>query len=103
MPAEDLSSHANRGLRAELPTSYATYVDRWAIVVGISKYKDESMNLKYADRDAEALYELLLTPSGGGFEKEHIELLTNEKATTANITRALRSFLKKPAKEDIVT
>jgi tetratricopeptide (TPR) repeat protein len=92
----------NRGLGAALPTSYATYVDRWAIVVGISKYKDKSLNLKYADRDAEALYELLLTPSGGGFEKEHVIKLVNEEATTANITRALRSFLKKPAKEDIV-
>jgi len=85
-----------------LPTSYATYVDRWAIVVGISKYRHENLNLKYADRDAEALYELLLTPSGGGFEKEHIVKLVNEEATTANITRALRSFLKKPAQEDIV-
>ena len=92
----------NRGLQVNLPTSYATYVDRWAIVVGISEYKDKSLNLKYAHRDAEALYELLLTPSGGGFEQEHVKKLVNEEATTANITRALRSFLKKPAKEDIV-
>lgn len=91
-----------RRFELELPTSYATYVDRWAIIVGISKYEHESLNLKYADRDAETLYELLLTPSGGGFEKNHVVKLTNEEATTANITRALRSFLKKPAKEDIV-
>jgi uncharacterized caspase-like protein len=91
-----------RGMQAAIPPSFATYVDRWAIVVGISKYKHESLNLKYADRDAEALYELLLTPSGGGFEKDHVVKLLNEEATTANITRALRSFLKKPAKEDIV-
>jgi uncharacterized caspase-like protein len=92
----------NRGLQVNLPTSYATYVDRWAIVVGISEYKDKSLNLKYAHRDAEALYELLLTPSGGGFEPEHVVKLVNEKATTASITWALRSFLQKPAKEDIV-
>ena len=101
----DSVDHQPGSRRAEmvnLPTSYATYVDRWAIVVGISKYKHERLNLKYADRDAEALYELLLTPSGGGFEKDHIVKLVNEEATTANITRALRSFLKKPAKEDIV-
>jgi tetratricopeptide (TPR) repeat protein len=94
--------HANRGLRADIPTSYATYVDRWAIVVGVSKYQDGSINLRYADRDAEALYELLKTPSGGGFAEEHICKLVNEEATTANITRALRSFLKKPGKDDIV-
>ena len=92
----------NRGLQVNLPTSYATYVDRWAIVVGVSKYQDGSINLKYADRDAEALYELLKTPSGGGFAEEHICKLVNEDATTANITRALRSFLKRPGKEDIV-
>jgi hypothetical protein len=57
----------NRGLGVAIPTSYATYVDRWAIVVGISKYKHESLNLKYADRDAEELCKLLQTPSGGRF------------------------------------
>ena len=98
----DQQLSSRRAEVVNLPTSYATYVDRWAIVVGISKYKHESLNLKYADRDAEALYELLLTPSGGGFEQDHIVKLVNEEATTANITRALRSFLKKPAKEDIV-
>ncbi len=92
----------NRGLGVAIPTSYATYIDRWAIVVGISKYKYDSLNLKYADRDAEELVKVLQSPSGGGFEKEHIVKLVNEDATTANITRALRSFLKKPAKDDIV-
>ncbi|BAY37621.1 GUN4 domain-containing protein [Nostoc sp. NIES-2111] len=92
----------NRGLGAVIPPSYATYVDRWAIIVGISKYKHQSLNLKYADRDAEELANLLQTPSGGGFEADHIVKLINEDATTANITRALRSFLKKPAREDIV-
>jgi uncharacterized caspase-like protein/Tfp pilus assembly protein PilF len=104
-PANESVEQQPDSRRAEvvnLPTSYATYVDRWAIVVGISQYQHKSLNLKYADRDAEALYELLLTPSGGGFEKDHVIKLVNENATTANITRALRSFLKKPAKEDIV-
>jgi len=85
-----------------IPTSYATYVDRWAIVIGISTYQDKQLNLKYAHKDAQALYDLLLKPSGGGFEKDHVKLLLNEEATTANITRSLRSFLKKPAKDDIV-
>ena len=41
-------------------------------------------------------------PTGEGFEAEKVVQLIDEEATTANITRALRSFLKKPAKEDIV-
>ena len=67
-------SESARGMAVALPTSYATYVDRWAIVVGISHYKDESLNLEYADRDAESLYELLLLPSGEMGSKQIIWL-----------------------------
>lgn len=88
-------------LAVELYSEYRT-CDRWAIIVGISRYAHASLNLQYADRDAEALYNLLLTPTGGGFKAEQICKLTNEAATTGNITRALRSFLKKPARDDLV-
>lgn len=83
---------------------YSQYRDvgRWAVIVGVSKYQDSNLNLKYADRDAEALHQLLLTPEGGGFQDDHIRILTNEQATTGNINHALRSFLKKPAREDLV-
>ena len=76
--------------------------NRWAVIVGISKYKNVALNLKYADRDAERLYQLLLTPHGGHFQKEYVCKLTNKEATKGNVTRALRSFLKKPAREDLV-
>jgi len=92
--------------KAELvdPELYSQYqdCDRWAVIVGVSKYQYPNLNLRYADRDAEALYQLLLTPNGGDFQLDHICKLTNEQATTGNITRALRSFLKKPAREDLV-
>ena len=76
--------------------------NRWAVIVGISKYKHAALNLQYADRDAEKLYQLLLTPQGGHFQKEYVCKLTNKEATKGNITRALRSFLKKPARDDVV-
>ena len=76
--------------------------DRWAVIVGISKYKHGILNLEYAHRDAEDLYELIQKPSGGEFHKDKIKFLCDEKATTANITRAIRSFLKKPARNDLV-
>lgn len=97
------SDHAqNRGFSVELPDSYDTYVDRWAIMIGVSKYKHESLNLKYADRDAEEFYKLMLSPIGGNFKPDHIVKLINHEATTANVTKALRSFLKKPGREDLV-
>jgi uncharacterized caspase-like protein len=58
--------------------------------------------LRYADRDAQQLFELLKTPSGGGFEPDHIRTLLNSEATTTNISRALRGFLQRPARQDIV-
>ncbi|MBD2033829.1 caspase family protein [Leptolyngbya sp. FACHB-321] len=88
-------------LDRELYSRYQGY-ERWAVIVGISKYRDSSLNLKYADRDAEEFYQLLLTPNGGNFQPDHIRKFINEEATTANITRALRSFLKKPGREDLV-
>ncbi len=51
---------------------YSAYAERWAIIVGISRYKDESLNLKYADRDAEEIYKLIQTPSGGRFSPDKI-------------------------------
>lgn len=98
-PEEDIM---NRGLGPARQPASATYVNRWAIVIGVSKYKHESLNLRYADRDAEEFYKLLLSPVGGNFKPDHVIKLTNQEATTANVTRALRSFLKKPGRDDLV-
>ena len=89
---------------APLPVEhrFAVRANRWAIIVGISEYEDARLNLTWANRDAQKLYELIQTPAGGGFEPERIELLIDGKATTAAVTRALRTFLKKPAREDVV-
>ncbi|BAZ21217.1 peptidase C14 caspase catalytic subunit p20 [Kalymmatonema gypsitolerans NIES-4073] len=93
----------NRSLRVALPDSNLNYGERWAIIVGISNYQDDGIqNLNYAHRDAEELAKLLQSPFGGGFKEDNIHKLINEEATTVNITRALRSFLKKPAREDLV-
>ncbi len=76
--------------------------DRWALVIGISRYQHAEMSLQYADDDARAFTELILSKSGGDFEPDHVHTLLNEDATAAGIQRALRSFLKKPAREDLV-
>jgi tetratricopeptide (TPR) repeat protein len=76
--------------------------DLWAIVVGITEYQHRRLRLEYAAADADAFYDVLCSPTGGGFDTEHICKLTDEEATTAAVTRALRSFLKKPARDDLV-
>lgn len=61
--------------------------DKWAILVGVSKFKKPKLNLQYASKDAEDVYKYLLEKAN--FKKDHILLLTDEKATRANILAAL--------------
>lgn len=76
--------------------------DRYAVIVGISKYNDKDLKLKYADRDAEELYKLIQRRSCGNFPAKNIVKLVNENATYAEIRRAMRTFLKKPKENDLV-
>jgi tetratricopeptide (TPR) repeat protein len=91
-----------RHLRPVVSSHYPEYVDHWAIIVGISKHQHSELNLKFAHRDAQQLYELLQTLPDRRFTPDHMITLIDEQATTANITRALRSFLQKPSREDVV-
>lgn len=74
-------------------------VDRgriWAVIVGISKYQSVHP-LKFADRDAEAFYDYLLTQVG--VPRENVTLLLNEQATLMNLKRTLGTDLKRKAGE----
>jgi uncharacterized caspase-like protein len=78
---------------------------RWAVVVGISHYKHggpDLANLRYADRDAKAFYEFLISPRGANFPKSNIRFLTNEMATLGNLKDALYVFLQNAIEEDLV-
>ncbi len=79
-------------------------IERWAVIVGISDYKNNPQiaDLKYADRDAQAFYNFLISAQGGAFQPDHIQLLTNEKATVSNLRRALGTFLGRTADKDLV-
>lgn len=57
--------------------------DKWALVIGISKFQDPSINLKYAAKDAEDFYHYLINEAH--FAPDHVHLLTNENATRENI------------------
>jgi WD40 repeat protein len=78
----------------------------WAVVVGISEYKDMNIpTLRYAHRDAEDFYEILVTSrekGGCGIAKSNVLKLTNSEATTVNIRGAITDFLKNPIEDDVV-
>ena len=68
----------------------------------MSAYEDRRLTLRYAHRDARAIYDFLLTPAGGAFSAKTTRLLIDEQATTRNVTRAMSSFLAAAAKDDLV-
>jgi uncharacterized caspase-like protein len=88
----------------ELPREGAPVRQRWAVVIGISKYaaQKEIPPLRFADKDAEMFYNFLLSSEGGEFPKDHVLFLKNESATYRNIREAFFEFLKQAVAEDFV-
>ena len=76
---------------------------RWAVVIGISEYEDSQIpSLRYAARDAQAVYNWLISPNGGRFAPSRVNLLLDRKATNENIKEALFAWLKQAIEEDLV-
>ena len=99
--AQDLQE---RGLKAkvgatrtELKSGAAKNVNLWAVLIGISRFKngDQSVggvqiqNLKSAADDAQAIYDYLRSDEGGGFSDDRIILLKDEGATKDSVEQAL--------------
>ena len=74
----------------------------YALVIGIAKYKNlpDSAQLSYPDRDAEDIYTTLISAEGGQFPAENVHMLTDEKATIANIRRELEQWLPSVTRDD---
>ncbi len=73
--------------------------DKWAIVIGISNFKDPSINLKYAAKDATDFRNVLISQEN--FQPDHVQLLTDENATKDKIISKLgEGWLGKLAKKD---
>ncbi len=61
--------------------------DKWALVVGISKFQDPNLNLTYPAKDAKDFYNYLI--GEGNFAPDHVKLLINEQATREKILSSL--------------
>jgi tetratricopeptide (TPR) repeat protein len=73
--------------------------DKWALVIGISKYKDSSINLRYSAKDAQDFADFLVKQEH--FAKDHIHVLLDEQATVENIKSELGDkFLPRVAQPD---
>ncbi len=76
---------------------------RWAVVIGISNYRDSRIvPLRYASKDARSFYDWLISTSGGKYPPSNVRLIINEEATGQNIKEALFNWLGKALAEDLV-
>lgn len=77
--------------------------DAYALIVGISAYKDSKIpKLNCTTHDAQAIFDLLVNPDMAGFKKENIKIFLDEEATLFNIKDAISNWLFKNAKEDSI-
>jgi WD40 repeat protein len=74
----------------------------YILAVGTDQYKDNSVNLKYAVKDAKDLEEKIKTQSATLYKKEniHYSLLTDQEATKTNITGKINELTQKIKPQD---
>ena len=86
----------------EPPKPTSVHIPRsYALVVGIAQYQNlpPEQQLRYSERDAEAMYSILISPEGGNFRAQHVRKLVGQKATLANLKRELEEWLPSVAQE----
>jgi uncharacterized caspase-like protein len=94
---------ATQAAKAGPPKPAGPIQRRWALVVGISQFKDRSVPaLRFTTADATAFAAELMDPAIGQFVPANVRVLTDEQATTKNIKEALNSIARQAQPNDLV-
>jgi tetratricopeptide (TPR) repeat protein len=86
-------------LRAAPKQTVASIPRSYALVVGIAGYRDPRAKLLYSERDAQSVFDVLISPEGGNFHRENVHLLIGAKATLANMRHEMEEWLPSQAKD----
>jgi tetratricopeptide (TPR) repeat protein len=83
------------------PPKLQTIPRSYAVIVGISRYKnlEEKLQLQFAERDAHSIYTIAISPEGGNFKQENVHVLEGAKATLANVRHEIGEWLPSVAKD----
>ena len=73
------------------------------LAVGVSRYRDERLNLKYAGRDAHAFAEMWRSGAASLYGGTEVVTLSDDQATAAGVRAALFKLLETAAEKDTVT
>lgn len=77
--------------------------NRYALVVGVGRFRHGINPLEFAGRDALTFFQFLTDPRRGQFRAENVTFLTEENATRANIVQALNRLRQIAEEDDLVT
>jgi tetratricopeptide (TPR) repeat protein len=72
--------------------SQSDYGNTYALIIGVSEYQDESLNLDYAEKDANFFKDFLLSQTGGSVPDSNIIEIYNADATFAQIHEKLNTL-----------
>jgi uncharacterized caspase-like protein len=92
---DEKPAEAAKPVSAAIPRSYA-------LIIGIAQYQNlpAEAQLKYSERDAEAIYSILISPEGGNFRAENVHKLVGPRATLANVKKEIEEWLPSVTKDD---
>jgi len=110
-PAPQAGDKQQRDLRIEKDAPPATvstqpqalHIPRsYALVVGIANYQNlpAAKQLQFPERDAEAIYSILISTEGGNFHAENVHKLVGAKATLTALRHELEEWLPSVTKDD---
>jgi hypothetical protein len=101
MPPSNPTSAKLEPSRPTPGPAFAPVANRWAVIVGISKYEFSApggmSDLAFAERDAQ---DFAKTLENLGWGTDHMVLLTNEKATKRGVETALEIWLRRAGPND---
>lgn len=74
--------------------------ETYALLIGISEYENSELNLKLGRQDAKAIEGYLLSSAFPPLDRDHLQILTDHKATKNNILAAMNWLVRVAKKED---
>ncbi|MBV9759760.1 MAG: caspase family protein [Acidobacteriaceae bacterium] len=75
---------------------------KWALLVGIGKFKSKVDSLQYTAKDAKDMAAVLENPQIGKFKQDHVRVLTDGEATLANMKAGLNWIARQAGPSDLV-
>ncbi len=94
-----------RKLTQQTPEEKAFVREKWALVVGVGKFQRSGIpQLEFAAKDAIDVAHALSDPQVGRFRNDdaHVRVLTDEKATLANLRSEINYISTNAREEDLV-